>query len=206
MPGTTGSSSTRAGSRTASSCRTIPSCASGPPPTRSRSSAAVRIALVDLHPGERVIYEGHPSWRSILRFYILGLLAVAAAAAIGALASGAGISVAAAVVVLLIVLLAGWLKRVMTRYLITTRRLQIRRGLLSKHVEETRVDRVVDVTVHQSLLARMLAIGDVDFDNASAQQGDLFRFAGVAHPHAITDAINQVHEESASSARPETAV
>jgi uncharacterized membrane protein YdbT with pleckstrin-like domain len=161
---------------------------------------------VDLHPGERIIYEGHPSWRSILRFYILGLLLVAAAAAIGEVASGVGISAVAGVAVLLIVLLVGWLKRVMTRYLITTRRLQIRRGILSKHVEETRVDRVVDVTVHQSLLSRMLAIGDVDFDNASAQQGDLFRFGGIAHPHQITDAINRVHEETSSSARPETTV
>jgi uncharacterized membrane protein YdbT with pleckstrin-like domain len=157
---------------------------------------------MDLHPGERVIYEGRPSWRSILGFYLLGLLVVAAVAVIGAVASGTGIAVAAAVAALLIVLLVGWLKRVMTRYLITTRRLQIRRGILSKHVEETRVDRVVDVTIRQSVLARMLAIGDVDFDNASAQQGDLFRFAGISQPQQITDAINQVHEESAAGGRP----
>src|SRR3954452_2047949 len=159
---------------------------------------------MDLHPGERVIYEGHPSWRSILGFYILGLLVVAAAVVIGAAASGAGVAVAAGAAAALIVLFVGWLRRVMVRYLITTRRLQIRRGILSRHVEETRVDRVVDVTVHQSLLSRMLAIGDVDFDNASAQQGDLFRFGGIAHPHQITDAINRVHEETSSSARPET--
>ena len=159
---------------------------------------------MDLHPGERIIYEGHPSWRSIIGFYVLGLLLVAAAAAIGAAASGTGVAVAAGVAVLLLVLLAGWLRRVMTRYLITTRRLQIRRGILSRHVEETRVDRVVDVTVHQSLGSRLLAIGDVDFDNASAQQGDLFRFAGVARPHAITEAIDRVAEETAS--RPDPAV
>src|SRR3954453_4883129 len=162
---------------------------------------------MDLHPGERVIYEGHPSWRSILGFYILGLLVVAAAAVIGAVASGAGVAVAAGVAAALIVLFVGWLRRVMVRYLITTRRLQIRRGILSRHVEETRVDRVVDVTVHQSVLARVLVIGDVDFDNASAQQGDLFRFAGVARPHRITDAINRAHEEDTGpGARPEPAV
>jgi uncharacterized membrane protein YdbT with pleckstrin-like domain len=157
---------------------------------------------MDLQPGERMIYEGHPSWRSILGFYLLGVVAVAAAAAIGAAASGAGVSVLAGVAALLIVLFAGWLRRMTTRYLITTRRLQIRHGILSKHVEETRVDRVVDVTIHQSLLARVLMIGDVDFDNASAQQGDLFRFAGIASPQRITDAINQVHEENAASDRP----
>ena len=162
---------------------------------------------MDLHPGERVIYEGHPSWRSIIGFYILGLLVVAAAAVIGAVASGTGIAVAAGAAALLILLLAGWLRRVTTRYLITTRRLQIRRGILSKHVEETRVDRVVDVTVHQSILSRMLAIGDVDFDNASAQQGDLFRFAGISRPGQITEAINRVHEEStAAGPRSEPAI
>jgi uncharacterized membrane protein YdbT with pleckstrin-like domain len=158
---------------------------------------------MDLHPGEHVIYEGRPSWRSILGFYILGVIAVAAAAAIGAAVSGAGVSVLAAVVVLLIVLVVGWLRRLTTRYVITNRRLQIRRGILSRHVEETRVDRVVDVTVHQSLLSRILAIGDVDFDNASAQQGDLFRFSGIAHPQRITEAIDHVHEESAASDRPQ---
>jgi uncharacterized membrane protein YdbT with pleckstrin-like domain len=153
---------------------------------------------MDLHAGEHVIYEGRPSWRSILGFYILGVLAIAAAAVIGAVVSGAGISVLAAVVVLLIVLVVGWLRRLTTHYVITNRRLQIRRGILSKHVEETRVERVVDVTVHQSLLSRILAIGDVDFDNASAQQGDLFRFAGIAHPQRITEAIDRVHEETAA--------
>ncbi|MEA2427016.1 MAG: hypothetical protein QOF37_644 [Thermoleophilaceae bacterium] len=154
---------------------------------------------MDLQPGERVIYEGHPSWRSILGFYILGLLAVAAAAVIGAAASGAAVAVAAGAAVLLLVLLAGWLRRIATRYLITTRRLQIRRGILSKHVEESRVDRVVDVTIHQTVLARVLRIGDVDFDNASAQQGDLFRFGGIAGPQKVTDAINRVHEENAAA-------
>ena len=164
---------------------------------------------MDLHPGERIIYEGHPSWRSTVAFYLLGLVVVAAAAVIAQLASGTGIAVAVGVAALVLVLLVGWLRRITTRYLITTRRLQIRRGILSKSVEETRVDRIVDVTVKQSVVERMLAIGHVDFDNASAQQGDLFRFSGIAHPQRVTTAVNRVHEENAAAgsggARPETA-
>ena len=91
--------------------------------------------------------------------------------------------------------IVGWLRRITTRYLITNRRLQIRRGLLAKHVEETRVERVVDVTVHQGVIDRILQIGAVDFDNASAQQGDLFRFAGIATPEKVVRAIDRVHEE-----------
>src|SRR3954451_386339 len=152
---------------------------------------------MDLHPGEHVIYEGHPSWRSTFGFYVLGILVAAAAAAIGYFAAdeSGGVAAAAGVAVLIVVLVVGWLRRITTRYLITKRRLQIRRGILARNVEETRVDRVVDVTVRQSVWQRMLQIGAVDFDNASAQQGDLFRFAGIADPHDVTRAINQVHEE-----------
>jgi uncharacterized membrane protein YdbT with pleckstrin-like domain len=151
---------------------------------------------MELHPGENVIYEGHPSWRSIVSFYLMGLLLVAAAAVIGVVAGQGGIGAAAAAAILVVVLLVGWLKRITTRYLITNRRLQIRRGLIAKHVEETRTERVVDVTVHQGVLDRILQIGAVDFDNASAQQGDLFRFAGVAQPERVVRAIDLVHEES----------
>jgi uncharacterized membrane protein YdbT with pleckstrin-like domain len=153
---------------------------------------------MDLHPGETVIYEGHPSWRSTFGFYLIGVLVAAAAVAIGVVADQTGIGIAAGVVILVLVLIVGFLRRITTRYLITSRRLQIRRGLLSKHIEETRIDRVVDVTVHQSLLDRMLAIGAVDFDNASAQQGDLFRFSGVASPDRVVRAIDRVHEETSA--------
>ena len=90
-----------------------------------------------------------------------------------------------------------------TRYLITNRRMQIRRGLIAKHVEETRVERVIDVTVHQGVFDRILQIGAVDFDNASAQQGDLFRFTGVANPERVVRAIDKIHEQSSAPAAPE---
>ena len=60
--------------------------------------------------------------------------------------------------------------------------------------------------MRQSLLERMLRIGAVDFDNASAQQGDLFRFAGIARPQGVVDAINRVHEENAAAGARETTV
>ena len=38
---------------------------------------------MELHPGEHVIYEGHPSWRSTFGFYFMGVVIVAAVIAIG---------------------------------------------------------------------------------------------------------------------------
>jgi uncharacterized membrane protein YdbT with pleckstrin-like domain len=157
---------------------------------------------MDLHAGEHVIYEGHPSWRSTFGFYFMGVLIAAAAVAIGIVADKTGIGLAAGGVILLLVLVIGWVRRITTRYLITSRRLQIRRGILAKNTEETRVDRIVDVTVRQGIFDRILGIGAVDFDNASAQQGDLFRFAGIASPEKVVRAIDHVHEESHAAPAP----
>src|SRR4051794_41722875 len=92
---------------------------------------------MDLHPGEHVIYEGHPSWRSIFSFYLIGLVVVAAAVAIGVVADKGAIGAAAGGAILLVLLLVGWLRRITTRYLLTNRRLPIRRGPIPKHGQET---------------------------------------------------------------------
>jgi uncharacterized membrane protein YdbT with pleckstrin-like domain len=157
---------------------------------------------MELHPGETVIYEGHPSWRSTFGFYLMGVLIAVAAVVIGALAGQGGIGAAAGGVILVVVLIVGWLRRITTRYLITSRRLQIRRGIVAKQIEETRVDRIVDVTVRQGVFDRILQIGAVDFDNASGQQGDLFRFTGVGQPERLVRAIDLVHEQAGAVPAP----
>jgi hypothetical protein len=48
---------------------------------------------VDLHPDEQLVFEGHPSWRAVLTFYVAGVAIVAVAAAIGALVSGAVLAI-----------------------------------------------------------------------------------------------------------------
>ena len=143
---------------------------------------------------EQVIYEGRPSWRSILGFYILGLLAAVVAGAIAFLVSGAGLAAAVAGGIFVVLLIVGWLKRVSTRYSITDRRMRIQRGIISRNVEETRVDRVQNVTVSQGVLERILQVGTVDFDTASNRADDTFQFRGIADPGEITRLVDQAHE------------
>jgi uncharacterized membrane protein YdbT with pleckstrin-like domain len=150
---------------------------------------------MDLHPGERVLFEGHPSWRSALPFYVIGLILVGVAAAIGALASGTGIAIAAGAVVLLLVVLAGFVKRSGTRYVITTERLHIRRGILSKSTQETRIERVQNVNTKQSLFERMLQVGTVDFDTAGTDDSE-FRFDGVSNPEEVVRAVDSAQRSA----------
>jgi len=159
---------------------------------------------VDLQQGENVIYEGHPSWRSILHFYILGILAVLVAAA-----AAAGVSqvvedevkpawvAIAAIGAFLILVLIGWLKRIATDYMITDRRLIIRRGILSRHIDQTRVDRVQNVTSNQSFLQRILRVGTVDFDTASNEPQNTFAFRGVSDPQGVVRKVDQAASAAA---------
>ncbi len=155
---------------------------------------------MDLHPGEEIVFEGHPSWRSVLGFYVAGVLLVAVAAAIGALASGTAIAILAGAVVLALVLLVGVLKRMSTRYVITTERLHIRRGILSKATQETRIQRVQNVNTDQSLFERLVQVGTVDFDTAGSDDSE-FRFVGVSDPRDVVRAVDRAQRSAGPESR-----
>ena len=136
---------------------------------------------MDLHSGEQIIFSGRPSWRSTLEFYVGGLVLAAAAGAIAAFAKNTGLGAAVGAGVFVVVLIVGFLKRIGTHYVVTNERLHIRRGLISRHVQETRLERVQNVNTDQSLRERLLRVGTVDFDTAGADDAD-FRFVGIANP------------------------
>ena len=72
-------------------------------------------------------------------FYVLGIgVAVLVLVILGLLADEWGTAVAIAAVIAGLTLVIGWLRRVSTKYLITTQRLRISRGIVSKKVQETR--------------------------------------------------------------------
>ncbi|MET0305314.1 MAG: PH domain-containing protein [Solirubrobacterales bacterium] len=146
---------------------------------------------LNLSPGEQVIFQGHPSWRAILGFYLKGIVV---AAVIGVIAKLAGAGSATVFLIVLVVIgitvLVGFVKRVATVYTITDRRLNIKRGIVSREVQETRLERVQNVNYRQSVYQRIMQIGDVDFDTAATDDYN-FVFAGVADP---TDVVHQVDQ------------
>jgi phosphate/sulfate permease len=66
---------------------------------------------MDLHPGEQVVFEGHPSWRALLSFYIGGVAAALAIAVVIALLSSFLLGLPAGAVLVGAVLGFGLLKR-----------------------------------------------------------------------------------------------
>jgi uncharacterized membrane protein YdbT with pleckstrin-like domain len=157
---------------------------------------------VDLSPGESVIFQGRPSWRSILGFYMVGLIVAVAGGAIGWFTAGHAIGIAIGVGVFLLAVVIGFLKRFFTKYTITTRRLRVQRGVLTRQIQETRIDRLQDHSIRQTLLERMLKVGTIDFDTSGEEHADMFRFDGVANPEAVILDIDRVVRQFDSSALP----
>ena len=145
---------------------------------------------MDLQQGEKVIYEGHPSWRAILGFYLAGIAVAVAIGFIVKLVDSTGLGVAVAAAIIGVTVLAGLVKRVATTYTITDRRLNIKRGLISREIQETRLERVQNVNYRQSAIQRMLQVGDVDFDTAAGDDYN-FVFAGVAEPEEVVERVDR---------------
>jgi uncharacterized membrane protein YdbT with pleckstrin-like domain len=151
---------------------------------------------MDLHPGEQIVFEGHPSWRALLSFYIGGVAGALVIALIVWLAGSLALAVVVAAVLTAGVILFGLVKRTATDYTISTQRLYTRRGLLSESVQQTRIDRVQNVNTEQSLRERFLRVGTVDFDTAGTDDSE-FRFIGIDRPARVVEAVDKAQREAA---------
>jgi uncharacterized membrane protein YdbT with pleckstrin-like domain len=156
---------------------------------------------------ETMIWEGRPTWRAMLSFHIkwIGLTLILFALLIGVDSIGVGVPTTVIGAVLLIgvgvTILAGWIMRFFTQYTITTKRLHIRRGVLSKTESSTNVDRIQNITVTQSPVDRIMKVGTIDFDTAGDASSDRFSFVGVDNPQSLREEIMQARDEEKTGSR-----
>jgi uncharacterized membrane protein YdbT with pleckstrin-like domain len=157
---------------------------------------------MELAAGERVLFSGHPSWRSTLGFYIKGAFLAAVAGLIAYLIWDTETAVVVGVALLVVALVAGLVRRMATTYTITSHRLHIRRGIVARATQEARLERVQNVNTSQSVLERILQVGTVDFDTASAgDPGTDFAFRGVSQPEKVVRAVDRAQRELDESPR-----
>jgi uncharacterized membrane protein YdbT with pleckstrin-like domain len=161
---------------------------------------------MELRGREHELYEGRPSWRALMSFYVGGIgLAALVVLIVGLLAGSWLPALVVAAVIAGLTLVIGYLRRVSTKYLITNQRLRITRGIVRRHVQETRLERVQNVNYQQGALDRMLGVGTVDFDTAGTDDSE-FRFEWVDKPEDVVRAVDRaVEEERASASDPGTA-
>src|SRR3954452_24700844 len=147
---------------------------------------------MDLQDGEKAIYQGHPSWRAIVGFYLKGLAVGAAAGVLATLLNDgdAGLGVVLFVVVAAITILVGFIKRVATVYTITDRRLNIKVGIIARKIQETRLQRVQNVNFTQGVYERIMQIGDVEFTTAETDESN-FVFARAGQPEQVVQSVEK---------------
>jgi len=87
-------------------------------------------------------------------------------------------------------LLWGAVKLTRTTYTITSRRLRVEIGLLSRELRETRLELVQDVVARQTLLERVLGVGSVEFSTAGAADNEL-AFTGVSDPQRVVRTVDR---------------
>lgn len=144
---------------------------------------------------EKMIWEGHPTWRAMLSFHIKWFAITIAAFGLLLLLRAVGVGIpypvigAVLVIGVVITIGIGWMHRFFTQYTITTKRLNIRNGIFSKTETSTNVDRIQNITVKQSLVDRLLKVGSIDFDTASDDASDRLIFIGVNNPQELRERI-----------------
>ena len=160
------------------------------------SSTGVTLPRVEMHEGEQVIWRGHPSARSSVGFYLkwglLALLPVILAGVTRANGHSTGIDywlwLVISLALLALVVAADILRRAGVDYVLTTQRIRIRRGILSRREQSTRVERVQNLNTDQGILDRALGIGTVEFETAGTDaSGASFRFEKVADPQGLAE-------------------
>ena len=150
---------------------------------------------------ESMIWEGHPTWRAMLSFHIkwIGVTLIIFGALLVVEWLGLDVPTTVIAAVLLVgvglTIVGGWLDRFFTQYTITTKRLNIRRGILSKTESSTNLDRIQNITVTQSPVDRIMMVGSIDFDTASDDFSDRFAFNGVNAPQALRERIMHARDD-----------
>ncbi len=159
---------------------------------------------MQLLEGERILWQGRPSWRSNLSHFVvwvpIALLPAIIAGALTAKDQDTGLPysqwIGISIILAILVVAIDVIRRFATYYVVTTERLRVRKGILARREQTARFDRIQNVSITQSLMDRLLNVGAVSFDTAGTDAGSSdFTFAGIPDPHSLARIVaeNSLH-------------
>jgi len=144
-------------------------------------------------------YESRPVWR----YQWPAALSVVGSAAgmavislygpdwFGARVAHSAVSAALALAVYFL-LLAGY-RRLAWRYLVDDRTIESYRGVLAREVRSVRIGDLRNVSVKQSVMQRLLDVGDVEFSSAAGGDVEVV-FFGVAQPLQVKELVRRLQD------------
>jgi uncharacterized membrane protein YdbT with pleckstrin-like domain len=144
-----------------------------------------------LREGERPIWYGRRSFKSVIGYIIVGLLFLffgGGLAAVRGVAAGFGVLL---ILVAIILFIIAPLRVVATEYFITNLRTYVKYGLVGRRVIEVQNEWITDASVSQSFFGRALNYGNVVISTPGRAWGAVV-MVGVSDPMRIKQVINDV--------------
>ena len=153
-----------------------------------------------LAKGEKVERDIHPHWLTVVVPTIFGLLLAAACIAIAIQTpddeTGNRIQwIAVAVLVLIAIpaVVVPYLRWRTTHYVITTHRVMVRRGILTKQGKDITLSKITDVSFQQTVLDRLIRAGSLHIESAGDSPDE--NLTNIPNSNVVQQLINRLIDE-----------
>jgi membrane protein YdbS with pleckstrin-like domain len=153
-----------------------------------------------LAKGEKVERDLHPHWLTVVVPTIFGLLLAAACVFIVIQTpddeTGNRIQWIAVAVLLLVAIPAvvvPYLRWRTTHYVITTHRVMVRRGILTKQGKDITLSKITDVSFQQTLVDRMIRAGSLHIESAGDSPDE--NLTNIPNSNVVQQLINRLIDE-----------
>jgi uncharacterized membrane protein YdbT with pleckstrin-like domain len=144
-----------------------------------------------LREGERPIWYGRRSFKSVIGYIIVGLVLLffgGGLAAVGGVAAAFGVLL---ILIAIILFIIAPLRVVATEYFITNLRTYVKYGLVGRRVIEVQNEWITDASVSQSFFGRALNYGNVVISTPGRAWGAV-AMVGVSDPMRVKQVISDV--------------
>ncbi|WP_273837069.1 PH domain-containing protein [Halococcus sp. PRR34] len=160
-----------------------------------------------LSDNEELLWSGHQSMWTYIPTYLTGAILIAAAAALPiigvSLPASIPVTILGVSVVLVIagigVLAVTYLQYRTHLYAITTEQVFHRSGILSRNIDQVRMEQIQNTSCNQSVVERLLSFGTVQLDTAGTANVEL-NLWGIHGPRKVNRIVtNRLNEMSTGS-------
>lgn len=156
-----------------------------------------------LTSGERVELKMRPHWREVFVAVLLGVLLLAILVYLVRVTPDdttgnwiQWIVVAIAVIIAVFLVIAPIVRWLTTHYVVTTHRVLVRRGVLTKTGKDITLSKITDVSFERTLLDRLTGSGTLRIESAGDSPDETFR--AIPHSDRVQQLINRLIDEDAN--------
>jgi uncharacterized membrane protein YdbT with pleckstrin-like domain len=156
-----------------------------------------------LTSGERVELTMRPHWREVFASVLIGLLLLAVLIYVTWLTPDdttgnwiQWISVGLGVLIAVFLVIMPILRWLTTRYVVTTHRVLVRRGVVTKTGKDITLSKITDVSFERTLLDRLTGSGTLRIESAGDSPDETFR--AIPRSDRVQQVINRLIDEDAN--------